>query len=131
MDRRAFFSRTLVATGAGVSIGLLSACSTPDAAAGVIVAIPLTAKPGKSADDVISAMRPIIAFIRSQKGLLEEVLLGSTSANSGPTHIHFMRWKGLRDWENLSADQKFLQLIEKTTDAFSLQLAETFTKVKI
>lgn len=131
MDRRSFFSNTLVAAGVGAGIGFASTRSALADTRGVIVAVPLTAKPGKSADQVVSAMRPIINLIRSQKGLLEEVLLGSSFPNNRPSHIHFMRWKEQRDWENLSADQKFLSALSASGDVFSLQPAEIFTAVKI
>jgi hypothetical protein len=130
MNRRAFLSSTLAATGTGLGIALLSARSAPANTTGVIIAMPLNAKPGVPTSDVISAMRPFIEFIRSQKGLLEERLLAANFANDYLTHLHFMRWRQIGDWENLSADENFLKLFDNAADVFTLRPAEIFTQVE-
>jgi hypothetical protein len=109
----------------------MSTNSAQAASTGSFVAIPIAVKPGKSQEEVLAAIRPIMELIRKAPGLMEEVLLESSFPNYVPTHVDLMHWKERKDWESLFAKAEFLAAIDASGDVFSLAPAQVFTEVRI
>jgi hypothetical protein len=90
----------------------------------------ISVDPGNPTDEAVAGMKVIIKYIGKQKNLISQEFLQSKFKDNKPAFIHIMRWKNLSDWEVLSEDQKFLDLMAKESTLFSFKPAEVFTPVK-
>ena len=85
---------------------------------------------GKTAADAEPALKAINDYIAKQPNLISEELLKSTYKDQSPAYVHLMKWKDQADWEKLSSDQAFLDLIAKNSASFKIKPAEVFVPVK-
>ena len=131
MKRRNAFVRSTMALAA--AIGLVSgaqAQSQPLAPEGVTIVIPLAAAAGKNRDEVVKAMQNIVAVIRKQPGLLDEVLMENKNPANKPTHVHVMRWRELKNWEMVFINAEFQKAMASNSAFFTVDSAGIYTPVK-
>ena len=131
MNRRnAFLRGTMAFTAA---IGMLSSAQAqtkPAAPEGVTIVIPLAAAAGKSRDEVVKAMQNIVAVIRKQPGLIDEVLMENKNPANKPTHVHVTRWREQKNWEAVFTNAEFQQAINANVAFFAVDAAGIYTPVK-
>ena len=131
MNRRNAFLRSTMAFTA--AIGMLSSAQAqtkPAAPEGVTIVIPLAAAAGKSRDDVLNAMRNIVAVIRKQPGLIDEVLLENKNPADKPSHVHMTRWREQKNWEAVFTNAEFQQAINANVAFFTVDGEGIYTPVK-
>ena len=104
-----------------------SAASPPG---GTVVVLLFTVTPGTPTATAVAGMKDILAFAKTQPGLIEEVLLASTFPGNKPSHIHLMRWRSLSDWEALHDSPEFLSLPRSKAALFEWRPAEVFVPVE-
>ena len=75
--------------------------STASSPGGTIVVLLFTVTPGTPTATAVAGMKDVLAFMKTQPGLIEESLLASSFPGNKPSHIHLMRWRSLSDWEAL------------------------------
>ena len=131
MNRRNAFLRCTMAFAAGT--GMLSSAQAqtkPATTEGVTIVIPLVAAAGKSRDDVLKAMRNIVAVIRKQPGLIDEVLLENKNPANKPSHVHVTRWREQKNWESVFANAEFQQALNANVAFFTVDGAGIYIPVK-
>ena len=97
---------------------------------GTVVVMLFTVTPGTPTATAVSGMKEILAFAKTQPGLIDEVLLASTFPDNKPSHIHLMRWRSLSDWEALHDSPEFLSLLRSKAALFEWRPAEVFVPVE-
>ena len=128
--RNAFVRSTLALTAAIAMVFSAQAQTKPAAPEGVTIVIPLVAAAGKSRDDVLKAMQNIIAVIRKQPGLIDEVLMENKNPANKPTHVHVTRWREQKNWEAVFTNAEFQQAINANVAFFTVDAAGIYTPVK-
>ena len=104
--------------------------STMSPPSGTIVVMLFTVTPGTPTATAVAGMKDVIAFVRKQPGLIEEVLLASSFPGNKPSHIQLMRWRSLGDWEALHESPEFLSLLQSKGALFEWRPAEVFVPVE-
>lgn len=130
LSRRFLAAATLLA---GLWLLPASQALSQDAASppgGTIVVMLLTVTPGTPTTSAVAGMKEILAFVKRQPGLIEEVLLASSFRGNRPSHIHLMRWRSLSDWEALHNSPEFLSLLQSKGALFEWRPAEVFVPVE-
>ena len=131
MNRRnAFLRGTMAFTAA---IGMLSSAQAqtkPAAPEGLTIVIPLAAAAGKSRTDVLKAMQNVVAVIRKQPGLIDEVLLENKNPANKPSHVHVTRWREQKNWEAVFTNAEFQQAFNANLAFFTVDGAGIYTPVK-
>ena len=131
MNRRSVFARsTMALTTAIGAVSSAQAQSSPAAPEGVTIVIPLAAASGKSRDDVVKAMQNIVAVIRKQPGLPDEVLMENKNLANKPPHVHVTRWRELKNWEMVFANADFQKAMAANAGFFTVDGAGIYTPVK-
>lgn len=102
----------------------------PAALEGVTIVIPLAAADGKSRADVVKAMRNMVAVIRKQPGLIDEVLMENKNPANKPTHVHVTRWRDQKNWEAVFTNPEFQQAMSANAAFFNVDGAGIYTPVK-
>ena len=131
MKRRSAFVRIPMAVTATLGV-LYSTQARAQAAApeGVTIVIPLAAAPGKGRDEVVKAMQNIVAVIRKQPGLIDEVLMENKNPANKPTHVHVTRWRELKNWEMVFINPEFQKAMASNSAFFTVDGAGIYTPVK-
>jgi quinol monooxygenase YgiN len=96
----------------------------------VTIVIPLAAAAGKSRDEVVKAMQNIVAVIRKQPGLIDEVLMENKNPANKPTHVHVTRWREMKNWEMVFANADFQKAMAANAGFFAVDGASIYTPVK-
>ena len=100
----------------------------PTAPDGVMIVIPLAAAAGKDRNDVVKAMQSVVAVIRKQPGLLDEVLMENRNPTNKPSHVHVTRWRELKNWETVFADAEFQKAMASSSGLFTVEGAQVSTR---
>ena len=108
----------------------IQAQTQPAAPDGVTIVIPLAAAAGKGRDEVVKAMQNIVAVIRKQPGLIDEVLMENKNPANKPTHVHVTRWRELKHWETVFASAEFQKAMASNSGFFTVDAAGIYTPVK-
>ena len=131
MNRRNAFFRSMMALTAAIGIvSSAQAQSKPTAPDGVTIVIPLSAAAGKSREEVVKAMQNIVAVIRKQPGLIDEVLMENKNPSNKPTHVHVTRWREMKNWEMVFANADFRKAMAANAGFFTVDGAGIYTPVK-
>ena len=131
MNRRnAFLRGTMALTAAIAMLPSAQAQTKPAAPEGVTIVIPLVAAAGKSRDDAVKAMQNIVAVIRKQPGLIDEVLMENKNPVNKPSHVHVTRWREQKNWEAVFTNAEFQQAIDANMAFFTVDGAGIYTPVK-
>jgi hypothetical protein len=130
LSRRSFAAAVLLAALwlAPVSPALSQSAASPPG--GTIVVLLFTVTPGTPTATAVAGMKGVLAFMKTQPGLLEESLLASSFPGNKPSHIHLMRWRSLSDWEALHNSPEFLSLLQSKGALFEWRPAEVFVPVE-
>lgn len=123
MDRRDALKLAALAT-AGMMAGQASAQGTAFFSATLV-----NAEAGKSADEVLNAVKGMVETLRKIDGLEESQLLQSTIPGNNPQFVHVMRWRDKAAWESVFASDAFNKAFEQYSPFFKISPAETFTRV--
>ena len=128
--RHAMLRITLVLAAAAGMAPTAQSQTQPAAPEGVTIVIPLAAASGKSRADVVKAMQNIVAVIRKQPGLIDEVLMENKNPANKPTHVHVTRWREQKYWEAVFANAEFQQEMNANAAFFAVDGAGIYTPVK-
>lgn len=116
MNRRpALLATALVSAYALAPVVLQAQTRTAE---GVMIVIPLNAI-GPSRAASVAAMQSVVAVVRRQPGLIEELMANKNPANT-PTHVHVMRWREQKNWEALFASAEFQKALGASASAIAL-----------
>jgi len=131
MNRHKAFIRSMMALTAAIGMVVgAQAQSKPAAPEGVTIVIPLAAAAGKSRDEVVKAMQNIVAVIRKQPGLIDEVLMENKNPANKPTHVHVTRWREMKNWEMVFANADFQKAMAANAGFFAVDGAGIYTPIK-
>jgi len=131
MNRRNLFVRSTMALTAAIGmVASAQAQNKPAVPEGVTIVIPLAAAAGKSRDEVVKAMQNIVAVIRKQPGLIDEVLMENKNPANKPTHVHVTRWREMKNWEMVFANADFQKAMAANAGFFAVDGASIYTPVK-
>ena len=107
-----------------------AAMAQPKPAEGVTIVIPLNAI-GASRETSVKAMQAIVAVVRKQPGLIEEVLMENKIPANKPSHVHVMRWREQKNWEAVFANPEFQSVFQAASASISVvDGAGIYTPVK-
>ena len=107
-----------------------AALAQPKPVEGVTIVIPLNAI-GASRDASVKAMQAIVAVVRKQPGLIEEVLMENKNPANKPSHVHVMRWREQKNWEAVFANPEFQTVFQANSASLSVvDGAGIYTPVK-
>jgi hypothetical protein len=122
-----FMQRTALLAALLIAPLVLNASS---AFADTTVVMLVNIEPGKSKEEALGAMKSMVDVIGKQPNLVSQEFLQSSFKDNNPAYVHIMKWKDLSDWEKLSADPAFQDLLTKNAPYFVVKPAEVFVPVK-
>ena len=72
----------------------------------------------------------LVAVIRKQPGLIDEVLLENKNPADKPSHVHMTRWREQKNWEAVFTNAEFQQAINANVAFFTVDGEGIYTPVK-
>lgn len=121
-----------------IALGLLAGVGAPGSAKsqtnasateGVTIVVPFTAVPGRNRAEVLQAMKNVVAVIRAQPGLIEEVLMESRDPSRSPSHVHVARWREQKNWDALFGNADVIKVMKANAGFFTLDAAGVYAPV--
>lgn len=121
---------TVSLTLAFASAGQAQSINSPASMGTTTIVQAFDAAPGKSSAEVYKAMYNMVSTIRKMPGLVDDVVLENKNPANKPSHVHVMRWRDQKSWEQMFASAEFQKAIKENASYFVVDAAGIFTPVK-
>lgn len=127
MSRRHIF---IAALAIAVTLPNMASAQTKVSPPGITIVIPITAI-GASREASVKGMQAVVAVIRKQPGLIDEVLMESQNPASKPSHVHVMHWREQKNWEMVFVNPDFRKVMKDNAAVLTVaDGASIYTPVK-
>ena len=132
MDRRVLLQS--LAAGGVLALGSAVEAKTAGRAGrgadqSVTFAVLLDAKPGKSREEILEAIKSVVNIVKGHPGLIASEVLENPFNGQKPNYVHITRWRHSQDWQNLYGDKKFLAAQDRVKDVVVYESSGVFKRV--
>ena len=118
------------AVATAVTLPNMALAQTKASALGITIVIPITAI-GESREAAVKGMQAVVAVIRKQPGLIDEVLMENRNPANKPSHVHVMRWREQKNWEAVFVNPDFRKVMKDNAAVLTVaDGASIYTPVK-
>ncbi|MEN3931696.1 antibiotic biosynthesis monooxygenase [Microvirga sp. W0021] len=124
MNRRTF--ATILAATAALTLTPATSLAKPKKAT---IVMPISVVAGKTHEEVMPALKKLVAEIRNQPGLIDEDMMAGKFER--PNFVYVTVWEKQSNWEAMFGNEEFLKTLEDISPVISLQTADVYRPMKM